>query len=62
MYLSELEDEILSLDEKGHNYPNLSKVEREALRDLMKDSSIVIKPADKGTTIIVWDKEDYLRE
>ena len=62
MYLSKLEDETPSIDEKGHNYPNLSKVEREALKDLMKHSSVVIKPADKGSAIIVWDKEDYLRE
>lgn len=40
MYLSELEDEILSIDEKRHIYTNLSKVEREALKDLMEDSSI----------------------
>lgn len=41
MYLSELEDEMLSIDEKRHIYTNLSKVEREALKDLMEDSSIV---------------------
>lgn len=40
MYLSELEDEMLSIDEKRHIYTNLSKVEREALKDLMEDSSI----------------------
>ena len=62
MSLSELEDETLSTDEKRHNYPNLNKVEREALKDLMKDSSIVIKPADKSSAIVVWDKEDYLRK
>ena len=28
----------------------------------MKDSSIVIRPADKGSAIIVWDKEHYLRQ
>ena len=42
MSLSELEDEILSIDEKGHIYTNLSKFEREAMKDLMEDSSIVI--------------------
>lgn len=41
MYLLELEDEMLSIDEKRHIYTNLSKVEREALKDLMEDSSIV---------------------
>ena len=28
MYLSELEEEILKIDETGQNYPNLTKVER----------------------------------
>ena len=48
MYLSELEEEILKTDETGQNYPNLTKVEREALQDLMYKKNIVIKPADKG--------------
>ena len=47
MYLSELEEEILKIDETGQNYPNLTKVEPEALQDLMYDKNIVIKPADK---------------
>ena len=48
MYLSELEEEILKIDETGQNYPNLTKAEREALQDLMYEKNIVIKPADKG--------------
>ena len=62
MYLSELEEEIIKIDEKGHNYPNLNKNERDALDNLVKDSNIIIKPADKGSAVVVWDKEDYLRE
>ena len=62
MYLSEHKDKILSIDEKGHNYPKLSKDERKALKDLMKDPSIVIKSADKVSAFVVWDKENHLRE
>ena len=62
MYLSELEEEILKIDETGQNYPNLTKVEREALQDLMYDKNIVIKPADKGSAIVIWEKQDYLKE
>ena len=62
MCLSELEEEILKIDETGQNYPNLTKVEREALQDLMYDKNIVIKPADKGSSIVIWDKQDYLKE
>ena len=62
MYLSELEEEILKIDETGQNCPNLTKVEREALQDLIYDKNIVIKPADKGSAIAIWDKQDYLKE
>ena len=62
MYLSELEKEILKIDKTGENYHNLTKVEREALQDLMYDKNIVIKPADKGSAIVICDKQDYLKE
>ena len=53
MFLSELEEEILKIDEAGQNYPNLTKDEREALHDLMYDKNIVFKPADKGSGIVI---------
>ena len=62
LYLSELEEEILKIDKTGQNYPNLTKAEREALQDLMYDKNIVIKPADKGSAIVIWDNLDYLKE
>ena len=33
MYLSEIEEEILKINEEGKNYPNLSKEERQALKN-----------------------------
>ena len=35
---------------------------RRAVRSLANDRSIVIKKADKGSCIVVWDREDYLLE
>ena len=40
LYLREIEDELLKINEDGKNYPNLSKEERSALQDLMKDKNI----------------------
>ena len=60
--LSELEEEILKIDEAGQNSPDLTQMEREALQDLMYDKNIFIKPADKGNAIVIWDKQDYLKE
>ena len=28
----------------------------------MYDKNIVIKPADKGSAIVIWDKQDYFKE
>ena len=38
----------------------MSKAEEEALLGLVKDESIVIRPADKGSGIVVMDTDDYL--
>ena len=61
MYLSRLEEQNLSLDEK-RSYFNLTKGERNALYLLRNDPSIIIKEADKGSDVVVQDREDYLRE
>ena len=62
VYLSILEDELMQIGEHGKNFSNLSEGEREALKALVNDTSIVIKPADKGSAIVIWDREDYEKE
>ena len=62
MYLIEIEEEILKLNEEGKNYPNLSKEERQALKKLIEDKNIIIKSADKDSAIVIWHKDDYLKE
>ena len=41
---------------------NMSKEEWQAMHNLAKDHSILIKPSDKGSCIAVWDCKDYLAE
>ena len=55
-YLSRVEEEILSL-EKNISYSNLTTGERNALYPLRDDTSIIIKEADKGSGVVVWDRE-----
>ena len=62
VYLSILEEELMGIGERGKNFSNLSEQEREALKSLVNDESIVIKPADKGSAIVIWDREDYEKE
>ncbi|BHF76815.1 hypothetical protein SprV_0501991400 [Sparganum proliferum] len=40
----------------------LSKVERDALRELKADKDLVIMPADKGRATVVLDRADYLQK
>ena len=57
-----MERELLSfLPWKPQSY-NLTKEGRQALKNLQKDRSVIIKPADKRSSVVVWDREDYLAE
>ena len=38
---------------------NLSKEERQALKELKEDESIVILPADKGKCLVIMDRLEY---
>ena len=62
VYLSKLEEEIMKVTANGNNFSNISREERAALNDLKSDRSIVIKEADKGSGVVVWDREDYIKE
>lgn len=42
--------------------PNLSQDEREALRDLIDNKYIVIKPADKGSAVVIMNRQQYVEE
>ena len=44
------------------SYSFLTKKERLALNSLRNDTSIIIKEADKGSGVVAWDREDYLKE
>ena len=62
LFLSQTEKDILSiLPGKATNY-NLPKEEYLTMRSLQNDRSVVIKPADKGSAVVVWDRNDYLKE
>ena len=43
-------------------YNNISREEREAIKSLSKDSSIVIKQADKGGAVVIMNRTDYIKE
>ena len=32
------------------------------MRSLQSDRSVAIKPAEKGSAVVAWDRNDYLKE
>ena len=55
-YLSLLEKEVMSVSPEGKNFSNLSPSEQLSLKQLKSDRNIVIKEADKGSAVVVWDR------
>ena len=41
---------------------NVSREEWKALRDLVENKRGVFKNADKTSCVVIWDREDYLKE
>ena len=41
---------------------NLTREERLALKDLTENTNIIIKPADKGSAVVIMNRIDYLKE
>ena len=62
IFLSKLETEIFSVLLGTSLDYNLSKEEWLAMRGLAEDPNIIIKPADKGSCVVIWDREDYIAE
>ena len=62
MFLSQVEKELFEYVPQRVQKYNLSKNEWRTLKMLIEDNSIIIKPADKGSCVVVWDRDDYLAE
>ena len=62
VFLIQLEHEIFKTCEKPLGYSNLSWNEWRVVHSLADDWNIVIKKADKGSFVVVWDRSDYVME
>ena len=62
VFLSQVESELFIETQDSLRYSNLSQEEWRAVRSLADDRSIVIKKADKGSCVVVWDRWDYIKE
>ena len=62
LYLSSLVEKLMKVEIPKDKFNNLTKSERKTLYDLKNDKSIVIKSANKSSAVVVWDREDYIKE
>ena len=56
-YLSSLEKRLLDIDFSSKRFNTLTKKEHNAVYKLRDDPTIIIKGADKGSAVVVWDRE-----
>ena len=52
----------MDIDISSKRFNNLIREERNALYNLRDDPAIIIIGASKGSAVVVWDREDYLKE
>ena len=62
VFLSEIEKEIFAVPDWKVGYSNLSQEDWQAIQSIVDDRSIVIKKHDKGHSVVVWDRYDYVAE
>ena len=60
--MSSVEQELFKDTEIPLKYSILSSEEWGAIRSLADNGIIVIKQADKGSAVVVWDRDDYVKE
>ncbi|XP_072037029.1 uncharacterized protein [Amphiura filiformis] len=61
-YILGISREVTDHVPSGRFRDNLAKSERKALNELRHKSDLVIKPADKGSAVVVLNREDYIQE
>ena len=61
-FISNIESDIASFQPTKRSKDNLSKGEKQAIRSPKQRQNIIIKPADKGSAVVVKDKDHYVSE
>ena len=62
VFLSSVEKELFEDIGASLRYSNLSTEEWKAIISLADDRNMVIKKVDKGFTVVVWERSDYMKE
>ena len=59
-YYQKTKDLLQDYKGKCASHPNISKMEREAIKTLKEDNTCVVLTADKGVAMVVMDKSSYI--
>ena len=62
VFLIQIENKLFKTTETPLGYCNLSKEKWEAVRILADDRNIVLEKPDKGSCVVIWDRNDYIKE
>ena len=64
LFLSELEKDIFEnlVEDSTPVNSNITKEEWDALKGLADDRSIVMNKSDKGSCVVVWCRDEYIKE
>ena len=53
---------ITNICVQGANFSNVTRKELAAISNMKANRTFFFKEADKGSGLIVWDREDYIKE
>ena len=57
-----IEQDLHRLKYRQPRKKNLNKEEYQSIKSLKNNPDIIIKPADKGSAIVILDKDNYIAE
>ena len=58
----ELRADINKVLSSSHPQPNLTKAQSQAIRELKRDMDYIVLTADKGVTMVIMDRQDYINK
>ena len=62
MFLSQIEHETFREVQSPPGYSSLSKEKQKATRSLANERNIVITKFDKGSCVVIWDRNNHITE
>ena len=62
LFLNKTEQNLLSILPGKEEQFNLTREEYLTMRNLQDDRNVIIKSADKGSAVVIWNQNDYLKE